>query len=73
MLAFGKIAFCSVGLNLQWVIDAFIGPQATHRDHTIVDLAQVGQVLPADVGRLMAILAISRFIYHQNPTLIGRS
>ena len=45
VLAFGKVALWSVRLDLQWVIHPLIGPQAGSGNDSVVDLAQIPQIL----------------------------
>ncbi len=73
VLAFGKGDRWGVGLHVNGVVHAFVGPETADGDHALVDLAQIGQVLPTDMGGLVTIFAISSLIDHQHSTLIGRS
>jgi len=52
----------SIGFKIDGVIDLFIGPQAGYRDHSVVDLAQIAQVLSAHVSDVGSGFAISMFI-----------
>src|SRR5712692_675466 len=70
VLAFLKVMSRRVGFEIDGVIDLFVSPQAGDGDHSIVDLAQLSQILPADMSRLVAIFAISSLIDDQNP--LGR-
>src|SRR3954447_2450562 len=55
----------SVGLDLQRIVDPFVGPKRTYRHYAIVYLADAAQVLLAYVSGLFAILTISGFVYDQ--------
>ena len=70
VLALLKVVSRRVGFEIDGIIDRFVGPQASDGDHSIVNLAQLAQVLPADMSRLVAIFAIPGLIDDQNP--LGR-
>jgi hypothetical protein len=72
VLALGKVDRWGVGLHVNGVVHAFVGPETAEGDHAIVDLAQVRQLLATDVGALVTIFAVPRLIDHQHSTLIGR-
>ena len=59
-----------VGFNLQWVLDALVSPEAGDRDHAIIGFAQIGQILPADVGGLGAVLAVPTLVNHEHAVRI---
>ena len=69
--AFGKGALGSVGLEVNRIVDALIGPQARHRNHPIVDFAHIAQILTSYMCCLVTILAISRLIDHQHSVRVG--
>ena len=54
-----------VGCHVERIVDPFIRPERADRDDAIVDLADAAEVLPPDVCRLRAVLAIPRLIDHQ--------
>src|SRR2546421_285805 len=72
VLALLKVVRRSIGLEIDGVIDLFVRPQAGDGDHSIVDLAQLAQILPADMSRLVAIFAIPSLIDDQNSLGRGR-
>jgi hypothetical protein len=37
LLALDKVLSWSIGFEVHWVVDAFIGPQTRHRDHSCVN------------------------------------
>ena len=53
VLAFGKVALRSVRLDLQWVIHPLIGPQAGDGNDSVVDLAQIPQILTRHMSCLV--------------------
>jgi len=71
VLAFGKIALRGVRLNLQRVIPLLVGPQAAERNHPVVALAQMPQVVTPHMSRLVTIFAVPGLIDDQHPTPIG--
>src|ERR1700680_4479137 len=73
VLAFCKIALRGVRLNLQRVIHLLVGPQAGDRNHPVVDLAQIPQVLTPHMSRLVTIFPVPGLIDDQHPTPIGGS
>lgn len=50
-----------VRFEIDRVVHPLVSPQAGHRDHAVIDLAQVGEVLPAHMGRVIPILAVAIF------------
>jgi hypothetical protein len=50
------VRFPVMQCDLQWVIHPLIGPQARHRNHSVVDFASIPQVLTCLVGCLVPIL-----------------
>ncbi len=53
--------------HFQRVIDLFVSPQAADRDHAIINLAHIAQILPADRRGMGASFDIPSFINHQHP------
>src|SRR6266571_754661 len=72
VLALLKVVRRGVGFEIDGVIDLFVRPQAGDGDHSIVNLAQLSQILPADMSRLVAIFAIPSLIDDQNSLGRGR-
>src|SRR5258708_31587504 len=66
VLAFLKVMRRGVGFEIDGIIDLFVRPQAGDGDHSILDLAQLSQILLAYISRLVAIFAISSLIDDQN-------
>src|SRR6516225_10671363 len=71
VLALSKIALRRVWLDLQRVIDLFVGPQATHGDDAVLDLANVAQVLARHMRRFVSVFAISCLIDDQGSLPVG--
>src|SRR5258708_38050820 len=55
-----------VGFEIDGIIDLFVRALAGDGDHSILDLAQLSQILFAYMSRLVAIFAISSLIDDQN-------
>ncbi len=62
VLALFKMVSGSIGFKIDWVIDALVCPQARYRDHSVVDLAQIAQVLSAHMSHMRSRFAISMLI-----------
>lgn len=60
-----------VGLEVEGIVDVLISPQRSHGNHTIIDLAQVRQVLSADMNGLVTSFSIPVLINHQHPCSLG--
>ena len=54
-----------VGLHVQRVVDARVGPETRHRHDAVVDLADGTQVLPRDVVGGGAVLPVARVVEHE--------
>jgi hypothetical protein len=67
-LALGEPPLRRVRLDGQRIIEALVRPETADRDHAILDLAPVPQVLPSHMGRLGPIFAIAGFIDDEHPT-----
>src|SRR5258708_35524784 len=67
VLSLLKVMSRGVGFEIDGVIDLFVRPQAGDGDHSIVNLAQLSQLLPADMSRLLAIFAIPSLLDDQYP------
>lgn len=71
-LALSKPVCRRVGLNLKWVLDALISPEAGDRDNAVVGFAEIGQILTPNVCGLRAILAISTLVNDEDTVSIRR-
>ncbi len=72
-LARGKVVLGRVGLVGRRIIDRLVGPGAGHRDDPAVGLAEVGEILPPDVGGVFAPFAIAMLVDDQHaPRVRGR-
>src|SRR6266487_1377725 len=60
VLSLLKVVRRCVGFEIDGVIDLFVRPQAGDGDYSIVNLAQLSQILPADMSRLVAIFSVPR-------------
>ncbi len=57
-LAACELVGWGVGFHVERVVDPFIRPERADRDDAVVDLADAAEVLPPDVRRVRAVLAI---------------
>lgn len=55
-----------VGLKRKRVVDLFVGPATGDRNDAIVSLAEIGQLLPPNMGGLGAILAVATLVNHED-------
>ena len=72
-LAAGKPVRRRVGLDLERVVDALVGPQAGHGDHAVVGLAEIGEILAANVGGLVAVFAVTGLVNDEHAVVVGRT
>src|SRR5260370_20086173 len=73
VLALFKMVSGSIGFKIDWVIDALVCPQARYRDHSVVDLAQIAQVLSAHMSHMSSRFAISMLINDKHSMACRRS
>ena len=70
-LPLGEMVLGRGGRVVQRVVDPRVGPQARHRHHPAVGLTEVGQVLSADMGRLVPPLAVAVLVDDEHPVRVG--
>jgi hypothetical protein len=59
-----------VGLDLQRVVDSLVGPERAHGDHPVVYLSDAREVLAADVGGLLTLLAVASFVDDKSASVV---
>src|SRR5215213_6561764 len=72
LLATLEVMCRGVRLEVHWIVNPLICPQAAYVDHSVFGLAYVSQPLHAYVSSLLAPLAVSMLVYDQN-ALFARS
>lgn len=68
--AAGEVVGRGVGVRVQGVVDAAVGPHRGHRDDAVVGLAQPAQPLPAHVRGRGAVLAVPGVVDHNDPAVV---
>jgi hypothetical protein len=64
LFAFLKVVSWRVGLKVNGGRDVLVSPQTAHRDHCGIELAQIGQVVFAEMRRLVPAGAHPVFVDH---------
>src|SRR3712207_574425 len=59
-----------VGLEVNGPVDLLVCKQAAYTHHPALGFADVGQPLPAHVGRMLAPLAVPMLVYYQHAFLV---
>src|SRR5215212_8131928 len=71
LLATLEVVCRGVRLEVHWIVNPLICPQAAYADHSVFGLAYVSQPLPAYVSGLVAPFAVPMLVYDQNALFAG--